>query len=654
MNFQRNEYNYNNNINNSFSKTNHYNFYHKKIVLNNPLEKLISSFSLSNFSAKNANNNKPLFHNTSSLFNTTMHNKNKNNNLTQVKFFRLNPKKIEIKKIKIKKSSSSIFQNNDIDLVRNLNIDSMSQFYNNMRLKKNLKSYSKDYFEKPSQIKQFLFKEKNENNKEDDIDDDFEQKNDAEKLPILNRNAINKSYEIILNNNKKLKVELDEKVEKFEINKLKILQKEEEEKKIKLAELFEKIKEIVDEIAEIEEENQFMNDLYLKSLNDISNDKNQSGVDIFDEIIKFKIKNKFFNKNKDLGNNLKKRKSILQVLRLKKKNLIENSENDDESSVENESRMGGKKTLKNRKSENFEKNLKKSNKKKKYDNFKKGQEERMIILKNKKENLENIINEIEKELTNKKKEEKEIIDRLMMSYKEMLYKGINIRSEGLVWIIRAIWDLGKNVPMSFMPEFLDCESIDYLFKLARKQNSIELLTKKIIELKMKLKKKVNNRTSYLKLPIHINESKNDDALDNDKTLTVKAKINLRMEKDSHVKEINKKKYIYKELFEQLKENENKFEIINMPEILMIEKIQKKIDKIKKEIDELKSNEMKRIYKCFIEKNYENIYHIDIGTVLGALIGEAKDTEINKYNLAKKTYVTSIKQIRFFDRKYKIN
>ena len=387
MNFQRNEYNYNNNINNSFSKTNHYNFYHKKIVLNNPLEKLISSFSLSNFSAKNANNNKPLFNKTSSLFNTTMHNKNKNNNLTQIKFFRLNPKKIEIKKIKIKKSSSSIFQNNDIDLVRNLNIDSMSQFYNNMRLKKNLKSYSKDYFEKPSQIKQFLFQEKNENNKEDDIDDDFEQKNDAEKLPILNRNAINKSYEIILNNNKKLKVELDEKVEKFEINKLKILQKEEEEKKIKLAELFEKIKEIVDEIAEIEEENQFMNDLYLKSLNDISNDKNQSGVDIFDEIIKFKIKNKFFNKNKDLGNNLKKRKSILQVLRLKKKNLIENSENDDESSVENESRMGGKKTLKNIKSENFEKNLKKSNKKKKYDNFKKGQEERMIILKNKKENL---------------------------------------------------------------------------------------------------------------------------------------------------------------------------------------------------------------------------------------------------------------------------
>ena len=49
-----------------------------------------------------------------------------------------------------------------------------------------------------------------------------------------------------------------------------------------------------------------------------------------------------------------------------KKNLIENSENDDESSVENESRMGGKKTLKNIKSENFEKNLKKSNKKKKY------------------------------------------------------------------------------------------------------------------------------------------------------------------------------------------------------------------------------------------------------------------------------------------------
>ena len=43
--------------------------------------------------------------------------------------------------------------------------------------------------------------------------------------------------------------------------------------------------------------------------------------------------------------------------------------------------------------------------------------------------------------------------------------------------------------MSFMPQFLDFESIDYLFKLALKHNSLEALIKKKLDLKIKLKKK---------------------------------------------------------------------------------------------------------------------------------------------------------------------
>ena len=50
---------------------------------------------------------------------------------------------------------------------------------------------------------------------------------------------------------------------------------------------------------------------------------------------------------------------------------------------------------------------------------------------------------------------------------------------------------------------------------------------------------------------------------------------------------------------------------------------------------MKKIEINRIYKCFIEKDYENIYHTNIDTVLSALIGfDAKDTEVNKkiYNI----------------------
>jgi hypothetical protein len=54
---------------------------------------------------------------------------------------------------------------------------------------------------------------------------------------------------------------------------------------------------------------------------------------------------------------------------------------------------------------------------------------------------------------------------------------------------------------------------------------------------------------------------------------------------------------------------------------------------------MKKIEINRIYKCFIEKDYENIYHTNIDTVSSALIGfDEKDTEINKYNTVKKNYV----------------
>ena len=69
---------------------------------------------------------------------------------------------------------------------------------------------------------------------------------------------------------------------------------------------------------------------------------------------------------------------------------------------------------------------------------------------------------------------------------------------------------------------------------------------------------------------------------------------------------------------------------------------------------MKKIEINRIYKCFIEKDYENIYHTSINTVLAALIVlDEKDTEVYKYNPVKKNYVTSIKQVRFFVHKKNI-
>ena len=94
------------------------------------------------------------------------------------------------------------------------------------------------------------------------------------------------------------------------------------------------------------------------------------------------------------------------------------------------------------------------------------------------------------------------------------------------------------------------------------------------------------------------------------------------------------------------------EIEKMPEAQIINKLKEEMDILKKEIDDLKQKEIKRIYNCFLEQNYEDKFHTNIETVLAALIGaEGKEEEINKYNSLKKNYISEIKRIRFFDHIY---
>ena len=126
--------------------------------------------------------------------------------------------------------------------------------------------------------------------------------------------------------NKKLRLEMNENLEKLAINKIKLIKKEEKE-------YYERIKEIN---QEIEEENEFMKNIYLKTINNISKDKN-NGIDIFNEIIKYK------NKNTGQG--------ILQILNIKKMKNI--NDELDESFIDNENIKEGTK-LKHRTNKKLE------------------------------------------------------------------------------------------------------------------------------------------------------------------------------------------------------------------------------------------------------------------------------------------------------------
>ena len=144
---------------NKMNKTHQSNFFKKKLILDNPSPKLTPDNSIANYTFKNARS--PLFNKTSNLFFSY---NSANNTIKNNKFTKLisDEKLVNIKSKKIHKSLSELFKNNDIDFVRNLNIDSLSQFNNNLNSKENLKNSNINYFEIEKQKKcNSIFDKKN-------------------------------------------------------------------------------------------------------------------------------------------------------------------------------------------------------------------------------------------------------------------------------------------------------------------------------------------------------------------------------------------------------------------------------------------------------------------------------------------------------------
>ena len=612
------------------NKTHQRNFFKNKLF-DNSSPMLTPEHSIVNYTFKNAKNSP--FYKTSNLFfsNNSANSCDKSNKLTKINS---NEKLLKSKTIKMRKSLSEIFKNNDIDFVRNLNIDSLSKFNNNLIFKENLKNSNKNYFEIEKQKK--LNKIIKLNIWSNDI------KNKNERLPKMDRNSINSSSNSIKEKNKGF--ELNDFAERDLMKRFKMLKQNDKMLNSEKKAYFLKIKEIDKEIGEIKEESLFIKTIYFKEVNEQIKNKNNE-INILDEIIKYKIKMK----EKYIKNN----KNFLHVMNMKML-IKKNNNKSDESSKDIKNKNKNKKENSNNKSNhNEENNLeifeenKKSNEKKKIRELIKTEEDKIDELLSEKKNIESQIKDIEISLEEIRNEMKEISDKLMLSYKESLNRGTHVRNEGLVWLIKSIWTLGQNVPMSFMPDFLDCESIDFLFKLARKENLLEKLGLKILEIKIKLKKKLNKKSLYLNSPL-INSNK----IKINKNLTVKEKLLLIMEKESKLLKKESRKDVYNDLVNQFKKNKLMPEIEKMPEAQIINKLKEEMDILKKEIEDLKQKEIKRIYNCFLEQNYEDKFHTSIETVLAALIGaEGKEEEINKYNSLKKNYISEIKRIRFFDHIY---
>ena len=479
--------------------------------------------------------------------------------------------------------SVRLFQGNEVNLVRNLDLYQNSNIWEN-----------------------FLSKAKLKNDIINDIDFDFRNKPSESEINLSKAKSITikgiLESEHRLNQNKKeaqknlaysqLELELCSELKKLREDYL--IKKEEKEN------VYINFKKMVDEVEKIKLELQIMNS---REFNDKFIEQKKKEIEKSNEEIT--KENNEFNNNTTSNKKLSKIQSMFKI----------------------------------QKEQEYLKQLK-------YD--------KLNALKMKISNINIPLKKLNKEIFEIKNQERNVVNKLMTHYETLLFRGEEVRNEGLIWIIKAIWSLGENVPMTFIPPFLDFKSIEFLFQYAHKSIELDNSKKILNDLKNKLQVKMHKLFYASKSPGKYSSSfefKTDLIKKNSivkRSIKEHNFINAYI-KASEFEEDNKNVSTLKQM-KSIMEDKKK-SIINLNKLQgidQIEELKSKIKEIENDISNLKKNEIHRLFKEFVENDYENKYHVKIDDVLAALLGEHnKNIEINKYSKYKKDYFDELKNIRFY-------
>ena len=309
-------------------------------------------------------------------------------------------------------------------------------------------------------------------------------------------------------------------------------------------------------------------------------------------------------------------------------------------------------------------------------------------LKEQKKEIIKKIKSYENDLKLFREEKNKIKNELLSHYHNILHEGKDIRKTGLSWVILAIWNLNSEVLPSYLPQFLDEESISFLFDYSTKKLKLKEMNKTIQKIVIKINEEKNKNLNNLdtieleKDYYNLFEENKDN--NNNKWLvnTVMNKFNKKINFNSNFntpkdrlsdyftyrnnslnkkeKEIDNNKEndtnnntirnnsSFSKLFfktgddiKNYKTNQNSYELYNKKKIY-----EKKIYKLKKEIQNLIDNELQRLNNNFYKGENENKYDSDKNKIIYAVIGEdnARD-EINKQISESKKYFTILKQIK---------
>jgi len=275
----------------------------------------------------------------------------------------------------------------------------------------------------------------------------------------------------------------------------------------------------------------------------------------------------------------------------------------------------------------------------KKEEIQKNLEECMITLNNFKKQFE-VIKE-EYKLQKKYLEEK--INFLYDYYHRKLYEGLDVRNEGLIWIMKAIWNLGKNIKLSFFPNFLDKTSINYLFKVAHKNIEITKLKNEIQKYRKELDYQFGTISRSTKSPT---KSIFRTTVNNKITNIILPKIKLTNSLNDTDNKITLKN------INTILDGKNPYsKILEDPSIQIISNLVEASNIIELDLINLRRAEMDRLFKEFFENNYEEKFKANLETVIGALVGENKrDIEMIRFYKMKREYNDNMKVVQFFNLK----
>lgn len=293
--------------------------------------------------------------------------------------------------------------------------------------------------------------------------------------------------------------------------------------------------------------------------------------------------------------------------------------------------------------------------------MKKQREERLKYLKQsiitKEEELKSL-EEKQKILIGECKEKKNGIyklrQQLLNIYHINLYEGLNFRIDGLCTLIRAIWNLGVNVDINYMPSYLDNNSIDYLFDRTKRLIDISKMRQVIEENQSEFDRDLKQWKQFAN--INENSKDTDNKTDSNFFQTgVIEKYNYmdKYPKSKQFMEDYNKKYFPKHDKIQINlRKKNEFKSKNIPYTIIekynnIEKLKYLLKKLIEQNDNKEKQEFERISKEFLTNNYQEKYQVAIETIMGALCGEEKRNEgINFFTKFQREYKEGKKLIQF--------